>query len=210
MANLPSAFKNSNPIFDEKKQEIFVQPLYDRTNLSTSLTGTYLFFSVPKGGSATVIRFTTATATNKTIRDTNLPQAGADNNRDYLLYGLSMLLIPAAHTPGATTAATIRSDKDYIREGGVLNFKIGDKQILDSPLTFIPELNAESGASTTASGTTVYSGAQFSQPYMAFGEEIPLNRGEVISMSVTWDSTITLSQSFDMMLVFASALRRNS
>jgi hypothetical protein len=210
MKSLPQAFKNANPLFNSQNKEIFVQPVYDRVNLATSLTGQILAFSVPKGTTVSLIRGGAVTSAVKTVRDTNLPQPGADNNRDYLLYGLSMALFPTSHAPTGANSASIRADKDQIKEGGVLNFKIGDKQIIDLPLWQIPEMNAESGASSTATGSTVFGGAQFNSPYVNFGEEIPLIRGQVISMAITFDGTITLSQSFDLALVFAAALKRDS
>lgn len=210
MDNMSQAFQKANAIFNPQNAEVFFQPAYDRQPLSTTLTGSIGWFAVPKGGASTLIRYQTNSAMQKTIRDTNFPQPGADNNKDYLLFGLTMALIPIKHDPTDTHAPWIRADKDYIREGGVLNFKIGDKQILDLPLMNIPEFNAESGVSATTSGSAVYAGPQFAIPMLDFQEPIPLMRGQVINLSITWDGSITLQQAFDLMLMFPAVTKRDS
>jgi hypothetical protein len=208
--DLSSAFRTANPISDPNRKEIFRQTVYDRINLSSSLTGTYTPFSVAKGTTVSLIRGGSVTSAAKTIRDTNLPQPGADNNRDYLLSGISMALMPVSYAAATSTTSAIRVDKNQIREGGVMNFKIGDKQIIDLPLWMIPELNAEGSVSTTGSGLTILGGPSYASQFFMFGEDIPLMRSEVITMTLTWDGTITLSQSFDLAIVFAASLRRNS
>jgi hypothetical protein len=210
MKQISQAFKKANQIFNPDNKEVFVQSLWDRVGLASSLTGTENFFSVQKGGSDTLITYRTAASKAKTLRDTNLPQSGADNNRDYLLFGLTMALFPLDHDPDTTATKAIRADKDYIREGGYLIFKIGDKQIMECPLIEIPELNSESAIASTASSSTIYGGPRFTSPFKNFQEPIPLRRGDVINMTVTWDGTITLQQVFDMMLLFPALTRRDS
>jgi len=206
---MATMFKNASPISDPNRKEIFRQTVYDRMQLTasgTTLPASIKPFSVARGTSVSLIRGASVTTAAKTGRDTNLPQAGADNSRDYLLSGLSMALFPLAYNN-----ASIRVDKNAIRDNGYLTFNIGDKKILEIPLWQMPEMNSEASVSTTATNSTAFGGPIYPNSFVMFGEEIPLNHGvDVIDMTITWDGTITTAQAFDIGLVFAATLRRNS
>ncbi len=201
-------FSAANAVLSNQK-EWFRQPLYDRVNLATSLTGEYRFFSVPIGTAATLIRYETAGSVAKTKRDTILITQGQDSSKDYSVQGISMALIPNARTVLATAATRgIRRDKDNIREGGWLNFKIVDKNILDIPLLLIPEANSEGGVSTTGNDATAWAANPAAGPMWNFGTQIMLPAGKSFQVTVTWDGTITLAQSFDMYLFFYANVQR--
>jgi len=190
------------------------QPLYDRKNLPTTLSGDIGFFSIPVSSPDTLIRYTTGQAgaagsISKTKRDTNLPSQGQDPNRGYSLAGVSMALIPAARTIKATAATNaIRAEKDTIREAGWLEWKIVDNKVLEIPLIFIPELNGEGGIMSTASDITTFGGPQFPSKMWPFGEPITINPGQQFTVVVHFDGSITLGQSYDMILAFFGQQKR--
>jgi hypothetical protein len=198
-----------NQVVDYKSQNKFRQPVYDRVNLSTSLTGEYPFFQNQIGASVTLIRYETAGANAKTKRDTNLQNQGSDNSRDYDIFGIAMALIPAARTVLATAVTRgIRRDKDNIKEGGYLNFKVVDTNILDIPLLLIPEINAESGVATTGNDATAWAGPAPAGPMWNFGESYKIPRGTTFTVTCKWDGTITLAQTFDMYIfLFANVYK---
>lgn len=189
-----------NQVVDYQQANKFRQPVYDRLNLSTSLTGEYPFFTQPIGSNVTLIRYETAGTNQKTKRDTNLQNQGADNAREYSVFGMAMALIPTARTVLATAATRgIRRDKDNIKEGGWVQFKIVDTTVFEAPLLLIPEVNAEGGVSTTGNDATAFTTVQ-QGPMWNFGEGHLIPRGTTFSVICKWDGTITLAQSFDMMI----------
>jgi hypothetical protein len=195
------AQQKGNDVVSYGSTNKFRQPVYDRVNLPTSLTGEVPFFTNQIGASVTLIRYETAGAVAKTKRDTNLANQGADNSREYEIMGIAMALIPNARTVLATAATRgIRRDKDNIKEGGWLNFKVVNTNVLDIPLLLIPEINAESGVATTGNDATAWGGPAPAGPMWNFGESYRIPRGTNFSLTCKWDGTITLAQSFDMYL----------
>lgn len=196
--------------------ETFRQPLYDRVNLPTSLTGDISFFTQPIGASVTLIRYQTAGANTKTYRDTNLTSAGVDTNRDFAIYGISMALIPESHVVTGAQAVNIRKDKDVVKEGGSILIKTSaSKEIIRIPLIMIPELNGEIGGSTTATSASVWGGsnnASKSYPLTDRTTKNPfmLPRNTSISVTMTFDGTLTLGQTFDCLVIFDASIQRNS
>jgi hypothetical protein len=209
--NAGIGFQAQNQVVRPNDREIFHQPLYDRKQLSTTvtLTGEVTFFSTPVGSSDTLIRYETAASVAKTKRDTNLPSNGQDPSKDYAVFGVSMALIPNARTVLATAAANnIRRDKDNIREGGWLNFKIIDKNILDLPLLLVPEVNAEGGVSTTVNNGTIFAGPNSTSPMWSFGEPIMIPKATSFSIKLTFDGSITTGQVFDCYIFLFAKVRR--
>ena len=206
-----AGFAAQNQVVRPNDREIFHQPLYDRKELSitTSLTGEVVFFSTPTGSPDTLIRYETAASVAKTKRDTNLSSNGQDPSKDYAVFGIAMALIPNTRTVLATASTNnIRRDKDNIREGGWLNFKIIDKNILDIPLLLIPEVNGEAGASTTVNNGTVFAGPNGAAPMWSFGEPIMIPKATSFSIKLTFDGTITTQQVFDCYLFLFAKVRR--
>jgi hypothetical protein len=204
-----TGFGAQNQVVRPNDREVFHQPLYDRKELSTTLTGEVSFFTVPVGSADTLIRYETSASVSKTKRDTNLTSNGQDPSKDYSVYGVAMALIPNARTVAATAATNgIRRDKDNIREGGWLNFKIIDKNILDIPLLLIPELNAEASVASTANNSTVMGAPTFNVPMWSFGEPIQIPKATSFSVVCKWDGSLTLAQLFDMYIFFFAKVRR--
>jgi len=202
-------FQQQNMVIRPNDREVFHQPLYDRKNLASALTGEVAFFTKPVGDSDYLITYETGGTKTKTKRDTNLPSNGQDPSKDYSVFGMAVVFTPTARTVAATAATNgIRRDKDNIREGGWLNFKVIDKSILDIPLYMMPELNGESSVSTTANNSTVFGGPQFPQNMWSFGVPIQLPKSVNFSVVCKWDGTLTLAQSFDMAVVFFAKVRR--
>lgn len=207
-----SPFTNAAGVITYKQMEYFRQPLYDRVNLGTSVSGDVNFFATPNGGSATLIRYQTAGSVTKTYRDTNLPSQGQDPNRDYAIYGLAIAIVPITHTPAAN-AVNIRVDKDVLKEGGSLLVKVsGSKEILRCPLIGIPELNAEMAASTTANNSSVFGGPvtphRFYPMTTRDGRPWLLSKGTILQVSMTFDGTLTLQQNNDIYVWFDADIRR--
>jgi len=205
-----SGFAQRNQVVRPNDREIFHQPLYDRQNLATgSLTGDVSFFVTPVGGSQTLIRYETAASVAKTKRDTNLPSNGQDPSKDYAVFGMACAFIPVQRDVSNNTATDgIRRDIDNIREGGYINFKIIDKQILDLPLILVPEVNAAGAISTTMTATTIYGGAQAMSAMWSFGEPIMIPKATYFTLKMTFDGTITLNQAYDVYMFLFAKVRR--
>ncbi len=206
-------YKKSSRVLDPLQKEFFRQPLYDRVNLGTSLTGDVNFFTTQNGGSATLIRYQTAASVTKTYRDTNLPSQSQDPNKDYMIYGIAMAIVALTRTPAAN-GVNLRVDKDVIREGGALQIKIGgSKEIFRGPLILLPELNGESSGSTTANNSTVYGSPVYQHRYFPLtdrlGTPFLLEKGTILQCIMTFDGTLTLQQNCDMWLVFDADIRRS-
>ncbi len=209
---LVSPFTRATGVISYSQMEYFRQPLYDRVNLGTSVSGDVNFFSVANGGTATLIRYQTAASVTKTYRDSNLPSSNQDPNRDYAIYGIAIGIIPINHTP-ATNAVNVRVDKDVIKEGGAILVKVsGNKELLRVPILGIPELNAEAAASTTATNSTVFGGPMRSQAFYPMttrdGRPWLLPRGTIIQVTMTFDGTLTLQQNNDIIVWFDADVRR--
>jgi len=206
-----NGFQRINLPVDTNRAAQYRQGLFDRVNLATgSLTGTTRFFVNPIGSTVTLIRYETAGSVQKTARDTNLVTQGVDQSKSYSLAGVSMALIPAARTVLSTAVTNgIRRDKDNIREGGYLVFKVVTTPVVETlPLFAIPEMNAESGVSTTANDSTIYAGPAPFGPMYKFGDNVLIQSQTSFSVEVVWDGTITLGQSYDMVIYFHAAMRR--
>lgn len=207
-------FQQKNLPIDRSRKEYFRQPVYDRISLGTSLTGAFKWFTNPIGASQTVIRYETAAAVAKSLRDTNLVNAGVDQSKDYAFYGIGCALIPKTHNPASQTyARSVRSDKDLIKEGGYLTLTLmGTKRVLELPMIMLPEMNAEQGVSATTTASTFYGGPSFSKNFYPLvnrdGEPMAIPAGTSFGVEGVWDGTITLGQEFDMVIMFDADVRR--
>lgn len=205
-----------NLAVDKSRLEYFRQPVWDRKNLAASLTGTISFFTIPKGQSDTLITFTGAPASKqKTLRDTNLLNAGADYSKDYNFYGIACYIVPNAQGPAAAFAENITSDMANILEGGALTMKLnGTKTIVEMATFLLPNLSAKVGASTTENISTVYSSAIQHKGFFPIttrsGNPQTVEKGTTFGVEITWDGTITLAQSYDMVIILDSDVRRPS
>jgi len=185
------------------------QPLYDRVNIATTVPSQVSFFSVPKGQSATLITGSAAGTVIKSYRDTNIETAGVVPSKLYKLGGISIAFVHASRQ--ATTNA---ADRTLIQDGGYLQFRIVDKDILFIPLICIPVLNPISAVTTTATATTIMSmdgGGGLGVPMYKFPIPITINPFDSFSLTANFTTSpnaITLSNTLDMYVILHAYMRR--
>lgn len=182
------------------------QPLYDRVNYATGGTSELGFFSTPRGQSATLITLNTAAAKVKTYRDTNMENANVVPTKMFKFVGISLAFIHAT-----ANAVTTIQDRTVIRDGGYLQFRIVDKDVLFLPLVTIPEVNPIIATSSTVTNITMNSqagGGGSNVPMYKFPIPITLNPYENFSMSVVFNGTVTVTNTLDVMVILQGYMRR--
>lgn len=182
------------------------QPLYDRVNITTSVPSALGFFATSKGQSATLITGTSAGTKVKTYRDTNIENSNVVPTKMFKIVGVSV-----GYVHSNTLLTTNSQDRSLIRNGGYIQFRIVDKDILFLPLIFIPETNPIISASSTATATTINSeagGGGQNVPMYRFPVPITLNPYENFTSQVNFDGTITLGATMDMYLILHAYMRR--
>lgn len=134
------------------------QPLYDRVNYAAAGANQISFYAIPKGQNATLLStYTAATATwvaaakSKTYRDTNIENANVVPTKLFKTVGISWGMFHSV-----INATLNAADREAIRQGGFLQFRIVDKDIIFLPLSLIPEVNPM--VATTANGANGYAG----------------------------------------------------
>lgn len=136
------------------------QPLYDRSNYAVGGTSLVPFYAVPRGQSSTLLNTFATPATwtaagkGKTFRDTNMDNSNVVPTKLFKAVGVSWGILHSV-----VNAAANSIDREVLRGGGYLQFRIVDKDILYLPLIMIPELNPWSSVTTTANATTINSTA---------------------------------------------------
>lgn len=182
------------------------QPLYDRVNIATTVPSALGFFATPKGQSATLITMATAGTKVKTYRDTNIENANVVPTKMYKIVGVSVGYVHS--DPDGVANA---QDRSYIRNGGYLQFRIVDKDILFLPLIFVPETNPIISASSTVNATTINAeagGGGQNVPMYRFPVPVTLNPYENFSSQINFDGTITIGATMDMYLILHAYMRR--
>jgi hypothetical protein len=183
------------------------QPLYDRVNYSSGSTTTMSFFSVPRGGSATLITGVAAPATKtKDYRDTNMENANVVPTKMFKFVGISLAIIN--QVPGTSTNA---ADRDIWRNNGYFRFRIVDKDLLYLPLVALPEVNPFVVAATTANSTTILGaagGGGQNVPMYKLPIPITLNPYENFTVEIVHSSAVTLSNSIDVYVILQGFMRR--
>lgn len=134
------------------------QPLYDRSNYPAAGTNQVAFFAIPKGQSATLLSTYvaatttwTAAAKSKTYRDTNIENSNVVPTKLFKTVGISWGIFHSV-----INAALASADREALRGGGYLQFRIVDKDIIFLPLSLIPEVNPI--AATTQNTVNAYAG----------------------------------------------------
>lgn len=180
------------------------QPLYDRVNLATATPTSVSFFAGQRGSSATLIPSGggAATAKVKTYRDTNIDNANVVPTKMFKFVGVSLGFIHQSYT--ATTNA---KDRNQIRDAGVVQIRIVDKDILYLPLTSIPEVNPIISTTMTGSESMAGGGGQ-NVPMYKFPIPVTLNPYENFSLTINFDTTFTLSNSVDLQVIMHAFMRR--
>lgn len=188
------------------------QPLYDRVNYPAAGTGLISFYAVPRGQSATLLSAFATPATwtaatkGKTFRDTNMENANVVPTKLFKAVGISWGILHSS-----VNAALNAVDREVLRGGGYLQFRIVDKDILFLPLSLVPELNPWSAISTTANNTTINGtagGGGQNVPMYKFPIPITLNPYENFTVSLNFDNSPALNATADVVLVLHSYMRR--
>ncbi|MEM4360107.1 MAG: hypothetical protein QXT45_06225 [Candidatus Bilamarchaeaceae archaeon] len=188
------------------------QPLYDRANYPAAGTTLVSFFATPRGQSATLFSTFatpgtwTAAAKGKTFRDTNMENANVVPTKLFKAVGVSWGVLHSS-----VNSALNAVDREVLRGGGYLQFRIVDKDILFLPLIMIPELNPFSAVSTTATSTTINGtagGGGQNVPMYKFPINITLNPYENFTLTFNFDNSPPLNATADIVLVLHSYMRR--
>src|SRR5260370_34835221 len=196
----------------EQPEDIY-QPFYDRVNYPAAGVSPLAFFSVPVGGSATLIRAGVAAAVNKTRRDTNLEQQGVVPTKALQVHGFSMSIIPLQQAPTAAATINIADDVQRIIYGSYLELRLVDKPYLYLPSVLIPSTGVLRGmAATTANASTLISapGSGSGNPRDAWWTGVPLTIDPYQNFSppLTFDGTVAASQTYDIQLFAHCYVRR--
>lgn len=173
------------------------QPLYDRCHFTTGTTQ-LAFFAQQRGSIATLITFAASAAKVKTYRDTNIDNANVVPTKLFKFTGMS---IGWCHQTEGIPDNGI--DRDKIRNGGYFTFRIVDKDILHLPMIVMPEVNPaieNTAPSTNAVGL-------FTGNYK-FPVPITLNPYENFSVTLDFDTAITVNNPTDIYVILNAFMRR--
>lgn len=129
----------------------FYQPIYDCGNFSATAgtTSEISFFSTVRGQSATLIRGVAAGTFTKTYRDTNMDQPNVISSKLAKIIGISL-----GWRHAGEITQTNPTDREMVRNGGYLEFRVIDKLVWVGPLILLPDINPFTSVSTVANGVT--------------------------------------------------------
>lgn len=108
-------------------------------------------------------------------------------------------------------AAGNASDRSLVLDGGYLQFRIVDKDLLFVPLLLLPVINPFAAISTTANNTTINGdnpGGGQGVPMFPLPINITLNPYENFTCAFNFDGTITLAASLDAYVFLLGYQRR--
>ncbi len=190
------------------------QPLYDRSQYAAAGTTQVSFFSTPRGGSATLL--TTHTGAGvwssasrvKTFQDTNIENANVVPTKMFKIVGVSLAYI---HQDNAITTVLNASDREALRAGSYIQFRIVDKDIIYLPLVTIPELNPITAVATTVNAATITAsagGGGSNVPMYKFPIPITINPYENFTVSLNTISGVVINNIIDVYLVLHAYMRR--
>lgn len=189
--------------------EDFWQPLYDRVHYPIAGSNQLSFFSVPQGQTATIIRNGSAVAgTVKGYLETNMQNANVVPTKLFKFVGITVAFVHG--TEGLTTNT---ADRDKVRAGGYLQFRIVDKDILFLPLIALPEANPFVVAATTATASTIAGqagGGGYGVPMYKLPIPITLNPYENFTVTFNWPTLTTITTVMDIYLILQGYMRRPS
>jgi hypothetical protein len=134
--------------------------LYDRVNYPVGGTSALGFFSQSRGQTATLLATVaagvwTAATKVKTFRDTNIDNTNVVPTKMFKVVGCSVGFLHA--NPALTQ---VPQDREIIRGGSFLQFRIVDKDIIFLPLVTIPEMNPIVATTSNAQNATAGGGGQ--------------------------------------------------
>lgn len=183
------------------------QPLYDRVNYPAAGTSALGFFSSSRGQSATLLSTVTAgvwtVATKvKSFRDTNIENSNVVPTKMFKIVGVSVAFLHANQNDGNVTR-----DREIIRGGSFLQFRIVDKDIIFLPLVTIPEMNPVVSTTGNNVNGTAGGGGQ-NVPMYKFPIPITINPYENFTIQMTSDNSPPISQTMDIYMMLHAYMRR--
>lgn len=183
------------------------QPLYDRVNYPAAGTSALGFFSSSRGQSATLLSTVAAgvwTAANKvkSFRDTNIENSNVVPTKMFKIVGVSVAFLHANQNDGNVTR-----DREIIRGGSFLQFRIVDKDIIFLPLVTIPEMNPVVSTTGNNVNGTAGGGGQ-NVPMYKFPIPITINPYENFTIQMTSDNSPPISQTMDIYMMLHAYMRR--
>lgn len=184
------------------------QPLYDRVNYAAAGANQVAFFAVPKGQSATLLstfavpQTWTAAAKGKTYRDTNIENSNVVPTKLFKTVGISWGMFHSV-----INSATNPTDREVIRQGGFLQFRIVDKDIIFLPLSLIPEVNPLTATTVNAANAYAGGGGQ-NVPMYKFPIPITLNPYENFTVLMVFDNSPAINTTMDIQCVLHAYMRR--
>ena len=190
------------------------QPLYDRAHWDAPGLTTVNWFAISRGQSTEL--FTTHAAVGtwstasraKTFRDTNIENSNVVPTKMFKIVGVSLGYI---HIDNAIAVTRNTSDREAVKSGGYLTFRIVDKDIIFLPLITIPEVNPVTGVATTANATTLSassSGGGQNVPMYKFPIPITINPYENFTVSANFDSGLVTNGDMNIYLILHAYMRR--
>lgn len=182
------------------------QPLYDRSNIATTVPSETTFFSVPKGQSATLITGTSAASKVKTFRDTNIETANVIPSKMHVILGVSLGYI---HVDPDNIANL--QDRELVRNNTYFKLRVIDKDILYLPTLAIADLNPVSAVSTTKTDTTGIAsqgGGGFGIRMYKLPVKLTINPYENFTISLNCDGSVTLTGTLDVVCILQGFMRR--
>lgn len=183
------------------------QPLYDRVNYAAAGTSELGFFSTSRGQSATLLSTVaagvwTAASKVKSFRDTNIENSNVVPTKMFKIVGVSWGMFHAN-----SYAVNSLRDREIIRGGSYLQFRIVDKDIIFLPLITVPEMNPV--LVSTQNGVHGFAGGGGQNvPLYKFPIPITINPYENFTVSLKLDNSPAVDQTADISLMLHAYMRR--
>jgi len=183
------------------------QPLYDRVNYPAAGTSALGFFSSSRGQSTTLLSTVTAgvwtaAAKVKSFRDTNIENSNVVPTKMFKIVGCSVSFLHADQN-----ATNCTRDREIVRGGSYLQFRIVDKDIIFLPLVTIPEMNPIITTTASSANGTAGGGGQ-NVPMYKFPIPITINPYENFTVQLNLDNSPAISQTMDIYLMLHAYMRR--
>lgn len=183
------------------------QPLYDRVNYPAAGTSALGFFSSSRGQSVTLLSTVTAgvwtaAAKVKSFRDTNIENSNVVPTKMFKIVGCSVGFLHADQN-----ATNVTRDREIIRGGSYLQFRIVDKDIIFLPTVTIPEMNPVVATTANSANGTAGGGGQ-NVPMYKFPIPITINPYENFTVQLNLDNSPPVSQTLDIYLMLHAYMRR--
>lgn len=165
------------------------------------------FFSSSRGQTATLLSTVTAgvwtaAAKVKTFRDTNIENSNVVPTKMFKVVGCSIGMLSANQN-----STNVTRDREIIRGGSYLQFRIVDKDIIFLPLVTIPEMNPVVSSTANSVNGTAGGGGQ-NVPMYKFPIPITINPYENFTVQLNVDNSPPIDQTMDIYLMLHAYMRR--